>query len=495
MFEKITPEAAGFSSERVKEYIEIMNRRGARFHSVIMMRGDKIFYESYWAPFDENFCHRLYSQTKSYVAVAIGLLQEEGKLNINDKIADYFPEKIKSPLKGPIKDQTIKEMLTMSTVGQNAFWFDTDFADRTEMYFNYKRSEGDRPAGTIWEYDSAGSQVLSSLVEKLSGMPIFDYLGEKIFKHLGTFKTAEMLKTRNGDTWGDSAMVCTARDMLSFARFVLNFGTWDGKRLMNEEYLREATSPVVSNKENSHYQIFYNGYGYQFWSIENGGFMFNGMGNQYTMCFPDEDVIFLCMSDAQGNQASHEYVLTYFVDMLLNHMSKEPLPENPEAYSALINATASLKLFAVSGMEDSPFRREISGKRFICRENPMGITEFTFDFDEDGKGGRLLYKNEQGDKVLPFGVNRNEFGRFPEFGYSDGVGGARTTNGFTYKDAVSLAWLEDKKLMICVQIIDRYFGNCSMIFAFKGNICVARMTKTAEDFLGKYEGDLIADME
>ena len=78
MFEKISPELIGLDSARVLEFIDALNRRKIRMHSVLMMRGDKIFAEYYWAPFDKDFCHRMYSQTKSYTAVAIGLLEEEG---------------------------------------------------------------------------------------------------------------------------------------------------------------------------------------------------------------------------------------------------------------------------------------------------------------------------------------------------------------------------------------------------------------------------------
>ena len=137
----------------------------------------------------------------------------------------------------------------MTTVGECARWFDTDYQDRTELYFNYNRDKERRPAGTIWEYDSAGSQVLSNLVAKRSGMSTFEDLNEKIFRHLGTFKTATMLKTRNGDSWGDSALICTSRDMMSFARFVMNYGTWNGVRLMNEEYLRDATAKHAATHE------------------------------------------------------------------------------------------------------------------------------------------------------------------------------------------------------------------------------------------------------
>jgi hypothetical protein len=58
-----------------------------------MMKGGKLFAEYYWAPFNKDYCHRMYSQTKSYTSVAIGLLEEEGKLNLDDPIAKYFPEK------------------------------------------------------------------------------------------------------------------------------------------------------------------------------------------------------------------------------------------------------------------------------------------------------------------------------------------------------------------------------------------------------------------
>ena len=68
----------------------------------------------------------------------------------------------------------------------------------------------------------------------------------------------------------------------------------------------------------------------------------------------------------------------------------------------------------------------------------------------------------------------------------------RTTDRFMYNDAVSLAWTEDKKLLLFVQIIDRYFGNMSAVFAFKGDYASACFSKTAEDFLGEYEGVLVA---
>ena len=120
--------------------------------------------------------------------------------------------------------------------------------------------------------------------------------------------------------------------------------------------------------------------------------------------------------------------------------------------------------------------------------------DFCFEFD--GKeGGKLIYTKDSGVKEIPFGVNKNVFGLFPEEGYSKDVGGQRTTDGHKYKDAVSFAWLQNNKIQIFVQIIDDYFGNLSLIFAFKDDKAVLTSVKVAEDFLWDYNGELVAEIK
>ncbi len=250
IFETCSPEAAGIGSAHVHEFLKHLEESGVVMHSVLLLRGEKLFGEFYWKPFDRAFCHRMYSQTKSYVGIAIGLLEEEGKLSLSDTIASFFPDKLDGTLHPYMQEQTIRDMLCMTTCAQSPSWFETDDPDRTHEYLNTARIA--RPSGTIWEYDSPGSQVLSALVERLSGKKLLDYLREKLFCHMGTFETATILETPNGDSWGDSALVCRPLDMLSFGRFVMNYGTWKGKRLMNEAYLRTATSPLVSTRTTGH---------------------------------------------------------------------------------------------------------------------------------------------------------------------------------------------------------------------------------------------------
>lgn len=495
MFEKITPEQAGISSSNVADFISLLERRGLATHSVLMMKGDKIFAEYYWTPFHKDFCHRMYSQTKSYVGVAIGLLEEDGLIDLDRPMVSYFPEKIDGELHPFRAKQTIREMLTMQTPASCPTWFTDPDPDRTHLYINQPNTGLLQPCNTTWRYDSPGSQVLASLVEKISGKSLFDFLNDRIFKELGTFKTATVLKTKNDDSWGDSALVCTSRDMASFGRFVLNYGTWNGKRLMNEAYLRAATSPLVSNDESAWPNYFNRyGYGYQIWCTEQGGFAFVGMGDQITIMHPATDTVFVITSDNQGYGTARNIIAHGYFDNIITPMQNKSLAPDPEAEKVLADTTADLKLKYAKGLAHHENAEKYNGKTVKCvTSGQTGFSKFTLFFN--GDCGELHYTNEQGDKVLPFGICHNVFCKFPELGYSNEHGGTRTTDGFMYDAAVSAAWRHDGKLIINCQIIDRYFGNFSAVVSFNGEYVAMSLEKTAEDFLGKYQGKLFGKTE
>ncbi len=491
MFQNTPPESIGLESKYVKQFIEHVEDCGYNTHDILLMRGESIFCEAYWKPFDKNFLHRQYSQTKSYVGIAIGLLEEEGKLKLSDKIADYFPDKIDRELPEFLKNQTIEDMLTMRTALAPNNWFTNEERDRVRNYFNCSKVV--RPTGTTWQYDSPGSQVLCVLVERLAGKPMLEYMKDRLFNEMGTFQNARILKTPTGDSWGDSALLCTPRDMLSFARLLLNGGVWKGKRLMNEEYIRKATSPVVSNVLNGHEDTHHTGYGYQIWRIEEDAFAFVGMGHQITVCYPKYDFIFLCNSDNQGGYYPFDFILKLLKFDVLHNLQATALPENKEGNEQLTRYLDSLQLRAVKGIKNDELIGKINGKKFLSvGENAQGIRSFTFHFD--GEEGKLCYENAQGEKELAFGIDKNVFGKFPQFGYSNEYGGCRTTDGFTYDCAASLAFKEGDKLLLFVQIIDKYFGNMSMIVGVNGEYANVRMVKTAEDFLDEYVGDFVAKM-
>lgn len=473
MIGTITPKAAGISERAIQCFLREINRRGITMHSVLMLRGNDIFFERYWAPFTADRVHRMYSVTKSFVAIAVGCLLDEGKIDLDDPIVKYFPDKQPENVHPYMAEQTIRRMLMMSTCLAGVNWFRPGVVDRTKYYF---AQQPNRPAGTLFDYDSTGSYILGALVERLSGMSLLDYLKEKILNRIGGFENAQMLQVPDGVSWGDSALLCTPRALMNFARFVMNLGTWEGERLLSEAYMRDATRQQTSCNLEGRRAYNRHGYGYQIWMNERG-FSFHGMGGQFAICVPEEDFIFVCTGDNQYNDMAAEIIFRAVFDHLIP--AQEAMAEE------------NYELSAAFGDADSDFAKKISGKTFVCDENPMGIEWFRLGFGEGD--GCLIYKNVQGEKRLPFGMGKNRFGKFPQMGYSDERGNVHELNSFMYDCAASAGWLEPQTLQLRVQIIDRYFGSTMITFGFRDERTAAvRMIKHAEDFLGEYDGWMAA---
>lgn len=488
MFEVVTPESVGIKSEWIETFIQHLTGKGLPMHDVLIMRGDKICCEAYWKPFHKDFCHRQYSQTKSFTSIAIGLLEEEGKLSLDDKIADYYRDRITKELPKYLEEQTIRDMLKMNTssyFGVN--WLVAENKDMVDIYFN--QTEITHPAGTVYRYDSNGSHMLSMLVEKLSGKTLLAYLKEKLFDKMGTFQTAQVLKGPVGESWGDSAMICTPRDMLSFARLVLNYGTWQGERLMNEKYLQDATTSWTSLTDDGTSIV---GYGYQIWKLRNDSFAFLGLGKQLTICNPEKDIIIVMNADCQGSPYPYGVIFDYCFEDIIEKVTENKLPEDRKAQERLQTLCDNLTLYSMQGMPKTEMQDKINGKTFVALgENPQGITKLSVCFDGKGEGV-FKYTNAQGDKELSFAINANKFGKFPQLGYSNEYGGLPSTDGYLYDCAVSATWIDNTRLQMYVQVIDKYFGNCKIRLCFKDEFVVVEMFKNAEGFMNEYEGCFVA---
>ncbi len=469
-----TPQAAGFSEKNIQNFLRELKRREINMHSLILMRGNDVFYERYWAPFTADTPHRMYSVTKSFVSIAIGCLVDEGKIALDDPIVKYFPDKQPAEVSPWMQKQTIRHMLMMSTCYAGFNWFLPGVVDRTEFYFAQKPV---KPAGSLFDYDSTGSYILGALVERVSGMTLLGYLKAKVLDRIGGFENAEILEVPDGVAWGDSAMICTTRALANFARFVMNLGTWEGERLLSEDYMREATRQQTNNDLSGCNHHHTQGYGYQIWMNEQNGFSFHGMGGQHAICIPEKDFILVCTGDNQYNPLYAEILYRAVFDYLIP--DEEPFED------------MDCKLSVAHGEADSDLAAKVNGVEYVCDENPMGITHFHLEFD--GDAGAFVYENAQGLKRLPFGMKKNWFGKFPQLGYSDGRGNVHEITGFMYDCATSAGWIERNKLQIRVQIIDRYFGSVIMTFGFTddGDVGV-RMVKVAEDFLDEYQGWIAA---
>ena len=487
MFVKATPESAGISSKSVLKFLKTLDSHGLSSHSVLIARGDKLICEAYWKPFDETLPHRMYSQTKSYVGLAVRLLAEENRLSLDDKIVSYFPDKLPEKVHPYFEKQTIRNMLMMRTCidegGKN--WFREHNGDRVKLYFSQQPTV---EPGTEYHYDSMGSFVLGALVEKLTGKTFLDYLREKCLREIGFSETARCLKSPDGYSWGDSALLCTSRDMLAYGRLIGRRGEYDGRQLFDGRIIDDALNDDTGLGAERFDSYSHRGYLSQFWSFYDGAVGFNGMHDQVTLYHPGTDITFTCTSGNARGTASREVMISYLYSEIIETAS-EPLPEDELAFAELKSHINGLRLVSQRGRAYSSVENTINGKTFVCGPNEAGISEFSLSFKD--KTCDFRYKNAQGEKLITLGRGQNVFGQFPETGYSAEVGGV-VCEGHTYRCASSFAWDSVDQMNARIQIIDDYIGNLFISFSFGEAYARDHLDGDAENFLTEYKGRINA---
>ena len=483
MFENATPESVGISSYAVLDLIKTFEKYRLTTHSIIMARGNKIFARCNYKPFDDAFQHRMYSVSKSFVSMAVGLAITEGLLRLDDKITDYFPEYRTPDTDELYEETTVRDMLCMqSNIASFVPWWGK-YADRIESY--YVNSSSKIP-GTLYYYDSVGSYLLGCIVEKLTGTTFLDYLKNKVLLQMGFSKESRTLYAPGGYTIGDSGVICTAQDLLIFARFVMDKGSFRGKQYIDRSFMEQAVSKQSNNNiKNMTSSWDTHGYGYLIWKTPDDGFAFIGMGDQLAICDVSRDLIFIITSDNQSDETvSRNLIFHELYEKFIPSISNNPLPSNDAAYRALNGHLESRSLICQYGNAYSDFSARINGKTYTLCQNKIGIDSFRISFSENSsvfefqKGGTL--------RSLKFGIGSNVCGEFPDD--KRNLETAGELGAGTYKCLTSAAWVSENTFVIKCQITDTYFGCLNIHLSFKDTRVTVLFKKSGQYILDEYQG-------
>ena len=471
-----TPEAQGIPSFALLRFQQALDEHRVPLHSVLLMRRGHVICEAYSAPFTADTLHRMYSVTKSFVSLAIGLLQEEGYLTLEDCVADYFADKLKGCTIHPyIRETTIRHLLcmagphTMSAYKAlyGAAW---ESCDMVESFFICPPTH--KP-GTCFAYDTSATHVLCALVERLTGKKLLEYLDEKCLHKLSFSPEAYCLTDREGYSLGGSGLMAAPYDLLKIMYTIMSGGRYEGYPLFPEAYLREATTKQIDNyaKPPSGGLEESMGYGYLFWRTRKNGFACYGMGGQLAVCFPDQALIFVTTADVQDIPGGVQLIYDTFFREVWPYLNESPLPENLLDYHALQTYSASRKLPCVPGKAESSLTDRINGVRYVLDDNPMGFHSVMVSW-QNGQGS-LTYEKKNGLFVLPFAMGDNLVTRFPEEDYCCATSGAFRGEGL---------------LVICAQLIDVCMGSITFELAFQDDHVTLLMHKVEETLFEEYRG-------
>lgn len=423
---------------------------GVNLHGFRLSLHGEILAEGYWAPFTPEEPHRMYSVSKSAVSLAIGILAGDGKLRLDDPIVSYFPEWVDERTHPMLREVTIRNMLMMSTCYDRAMYSPLGDRDWTRPFFF---GEPTHPAGTLFHYDTSASQVMCALVEKLTGGEILSFLEARLFRPLGMDGQKAWLKDGAGTSQGGTGLLMTLRDFSLLADYCMS----DGRGLVPEDYLRDATSRLIATEERSAPEERY-GYGYQFWQMRRGFSMY-GMGGQMGLCLPEEGLS-LCTT---GNTMLSGVGVQPIYDGFFRHLAGiGSLPSDPEDAQELSARLASLTLPPVAPARAQDAVRRI---RFIRTELPFtGLTI---------RPEAVVFRMADGDAALPYAVGGWAEGVFP---------------GTTERCITSAAWTEADRFVLRCEVKDSFICSMEMVVSFRGDRGTVRLSGALWELVPGWNG-------
>jgi CubicO group peptidase (beta-lactamase class C family) len=371
-----TPESQGMDSGVLAEMLELVRARHLPLHAVFLVRNGRVVLDSTIYPYDGTRPHDIASATKTVTSILIGLAIDIGFVkDVRTPVLSVLPHAAPPAPDARLARMTVEDLLTMRS------GLDCGIQSGEQELSRMRRSpnwpsfalalpmRGEPGAG--YAYCSCNHHLLSAIVSARSGDSALALARQRLFEPLDirdVIWPADPKGRTHG--WGDLHLY--PRDLARIGYLFLRGGSWRGRQIVSERWVRESIVPRVTVRNGE-------GYGYSWWlntTRTPAVFEAVGRGGQRTAVLPDEDLV--VVFNGGGIETG---VLAPFLFRSLR--SKASLPENPSALARLRQLVAELRQPPPTRAHGPLPQRAsvISGVRYDIDANPADLGHLTLTFD------------------------------------------------------------------------------------------------------------------
>jgi CubicO group peptidase (beta-lactamase class C family) len=262
-------------------------------HSLLIVRNGRLVAEAYCRDRNErSLFHNIQSATKSVTSILIGIAIDKGLIqSVNQTVYEFLPEYFDNDIRK--REITLHHVLTMET----GLDFDNDV--HTAKLYNSGGSSLEyvlhKPLifspGTDWNYGDGNPQLLSGVIQKVTGMSEEEFAVENLFDPLG-IDVFQWEKHADGLTFGAFGLWLRPRDMAKIGKMMVQNGMWDGEQIISARWVAESTGLQTSHHT----------YGYYWYPWEDRGtFYAEGHGGQLIYVVPEHQLVVVVTADPCSN--------------------------------------------------------------------------------------------------------------------------------------------------------------------------------------------------
>ena len=436
-----TPEEQGVPSKALVALFDSLHALPLTdMHAVVVMRHGRVIGEMYPKPYAPEYRHTMYSCSKTFVGIAVGLAIEDNRLRLDDRVAVIFPELLPNSVSKDLADMTVRHLLTMAS-GVKPDW---NMRSRGTEWIRTFLSKPVKEPGTQYAYDSMVSYMLAAVVQKVTGKKLTEYLQERVFTPMNVTEWAweESPEGVNTGGWG---VHIQPESLAKFGQLILNEGRWEGKQLVPAEWIREMCK--------KHRETGREVYGYHIWHCggHDGAVRADGALGQYVISVLDKDMVVVMTEATLGNGRDQRRLIW---DVLLPQIQDEPLPANKKDYQKLLKKQDSYKLAEVKGKASSAFALNWKNKTIELGKNTFGWKSLKLNFDK--KLVTMTVTETSGRSYeLPFGYQQwmtTTFDAYPPYSITP-IDRFKGLEGPYYASG-SYAWISKEELQLKVHYVN-----------------------------------------
>lgn len=276
---------------------------GQRSAALLVVHDGKLRLERYGLGFEAEGRWTSFSVAKSFTSTLVGAALKDGFIkSLDDKVSLYIPD-----LKGSAYDEvSVRQLLTMTS---GVRW-NEDYADPNSdvaQFINHKPEDGvealvsymrklprDVPAGTRWLYSTGETNLVGTLVQQATQRPLATYLAEKVWGPAGMEKQATWLLSKTGQEIGGCCVQASPRDYARMGLFILNGAMANGQSVVPDGWWAEATTKRTDIGRPGR------GYGYQWWTYDDGSFTARGIFGQGIFIDPKRKLVIVSNANWAG---------------------------------------------------------------------------------------------------------------------------------------------------------------------------------------------------
>jgi CubicO group peptidase (beta-lactamase class C family) len=321
---RTSPFVAGVHAKSLSALLDRLEEEAIECHSLMVVRHGHVVAEGWWAPYSADRPHLLYSLTKSFVSVAVGIVVEDGRMDLGDRVVDVLADRVPESVPARVKELTVHHLLSMSTGHSEDVLEAAWTLEPQDLVRGFLRMAPEAQVGSRHAYNNPTSFVLARMVERVTGQDLPQFLDQRLFRPLG-ISGAEWDLVGNGLTFGFHGLYLTTEAVAAFGQLLLQGGRWRDRQLLSQQWVELATRRHVETlqfEDNSRAPDWLEGYGYHFWRSRYG---YRGDGAMGQMCLvlPDVDVVVAITAATTRMQSLLDAVWDCLLPSLNQHASQE----------------------------------------------------------------------------------------------------------------------------------------------------------------------------